>query len=321
MDATYHEIFVDDLDRALGGHSLQAHIPFKAWGDAYYVFGGSQAAQSALDYHAGEMEVLRGPDKQSAIWPPPANTVHVSPDRVNEGLPLLEIPLPGILGLRREHPDLALPIAPKVALALLALHHTKSTSALMLNMEMARSGFPFLPSSIAGLGSFDATEVAGPTIAGLLNVIGYGHDETVIQMLHRVQEQQVKITQHANAPWQRIMQHNPDVRDLFPKVADALVFNWTGANGFSQETLGSLQENVRVNYLYYRPKTGLTMDVGLGGKDGTDMIVSPTGAVWNESPELIYKLMAGFGRIATWLVDEKNWDRPVKDFPECLVDW
>ncbi|KAJ5985641.1 Nonribosomal peptide synthetases (NRPS) [Penicillium canescens] len=321
MDATYHQIFVDDLDLALGGHTVQAHVSFKAWSDAHYVLGSSQAAQPALDYHAGEMELLRWPDKQPAIWPSPASAVYVSPDRVNEGLPLLTIPLPGILGLRRAHPDLALPIAPKVALALLALHHTKTTSALMLNVEMARSGFPFLPSSIAGLGSFNAADVTGPTIAGILNVIGYDHDETVIEMLHRAQEQQIKITQHANAPWQRIMQQNSDIRDLFPKVADALVFNWTGANGFSQETLGNLQENVKISYLYYRPKTGLTMDVGLGGKDGTDMIVSPTGAIWNESPESIYKLMAGFGRIATWLVDERNWDRPVEDFPECLVDW
>ncbi|KAA8649573.1 hypothetical protein EYZ11_005808 [Aspergillus tanneri] len=321
MDATYHEIFADDLDGALSGHLPQPHTPFKAWSDAYYIFGSSPAAQPALDYHAGEMEVLCGPNKQPAVWPAPAPAVKASPDRVDEGLPVLEIPLPGILTLRRQYQDLTLPIVPKVALALLTLHHTKDTSALMLNMEMARYGFPFLPSSVAGLGSFRAADVVGPTIAGLLNAISYGHDESVIQMLLRVQEQQVKLTRHANAPWHRIMQQNPDIRDLFPKVADSLVFNWTGANGFAEDTLGRLHENMRIKYLFYRPKTGLVMDVGIGGKDGTAMVVSPTGAIWNESPESIHRLVAGFGRIATWLVDEKNWNRPVRDFSECLVDW
>ncbi|PWY79228.1 acetyl-CoA synthetase-like protein [Aspergillus heteromorphus CBS 117.55] len=316
MDATYHDIFAEDLDRALGGQTLEPHIPFKAWADTFYHMQYSPTAQPALDYHAGQMQVLK--THKPVTWPTPTPTLVVSPDRIDDDVPALKFDLSGLLALRRHHPDITPPTIPKAALSLLALYHTKHTQAILFNLEAARSGFPFLPPSVSELGSFNAADVAGPLVTGNIQAITYDPNETVLRLLQRMQEQQRLVTKHANAPWRRIMEKMPILADLYPEAADALLFNWTGANTFEESGTRQLYQNIQAPHIFFRPKTGLMVDAGLTGKDGTDLVVSMTGTIANTSGDCIDRLGEGFRRISTWLVAQENWGRPVKDFPECL---
>ncbi|PYH87689.1 acetyl-CoA synthetase-like protein [Aspergillus ellipticus CBS 707.79] len=323
MDATYYELFADDLDQALDGRPLRPHIPYKLWNDCQYLLQDSLAARPALDYHVGQMRRLTG--RNYALWPTPTPIVEIAPERINAGLPLLEFSLPTLMTLRHHHPTIMTPVVLKTALTLLALFHTKHNEVLLLNVEAARSSFPFMPSSLPRGSDLDGARVAGPTLTSNVELLTYNPNETVLDLLYRVQAQQRLNTKHAHTPWRRIMEKLPPVRELYPLVADHLIFNWTGASTFEEDSKKRLHQNIKLHQIFFRPKTGLMLDGGASGKDGTDFCISLTGAVANRSTEGIGRIGDGLRTITTWLTAQENWERPVRNFSDCLgvacTDW
>ncbi|OJJ67660.1 hypothetical protein ASPBRDRAFT_78350 [Aspergillus brasiliensis CBS 101740] len=316
MDATYHEIFEDDLEVALSGQPLRPHASYKAWNDSYYLLQDSLASRPAFEYHLSQMQHL--PDSPVALWPTPSRSLRVLSGQQSEGLYLLEFELPALMGMHQHHPTLMTSVVLKTALALLTVFHTKHSEMLVLNVEAARGRFPFLPSSFPREGPLDGARVAGPTLTGNVERIRFEPHETVLQLLYRAQAQQALITRYANAPWKRILQELPRMKELYPAVADHLIFNWTGTTTFKADEKRHLHEHIQRQEIFFQPTCGLMVDAGASGKDGTDLCVSLTGAVANNSPDWIHSIAQGLQAIATWLTLQQNWDRPVRFFSECL---
>ncbi|PWY71318.1 acetyl-CoA synthetase-like protein [Aspergillus eucalypticola CBS 122712] len=316
MDATYHEIFEDDLELALSGQPLRAHASYKAWNESYYLLQDALASRPAFEYHLSQMQQV--PDGPVALWPTPSRPLRTLSGQRSEGLYLLEFQLPALMSLHQHHPTLMTSVVLKTALALLAIFHTKHSEMLLLNVEAARGRFPFLPSSFPREGPLDGARVAGPTLTGNVERITYDPNETVLQLLYRAQAQQALITRYANAPWRRILEDLPRMKELYPAVADHLIFNWTGTTTFKADDKRRLHEHIQRQEIFFQPTCGLMVDAGASGKDGTDLCVSLTGAVANNSPDWIRDIAQGLQKITTWLTQEENWGRPVRFFSVCL---
>ncbi|KAI2816485.1 hypothetical protein CBS147321_5166 [Aspergillus niger] len=316
MDATYHEIFEDDLDLALSEQPLRAHASYKAWNESYYLLQDALASRPAFDYHLSQMQQV--PDGPVALWPTPNRSICSLAEQQSQGLYLLEFKLPALMSLHQHHPTLMTSVVLKTALALLTIFHTKHSEMLLLNVEAARGRFPFLPSSFPREGPLDGARVAGPTLTGNVERITFDPNETVMQLLYRAQAQQALITRHANAPWRRILQELPRMKELYPAVADHLIFNWTGTTTFKADDKRRLHAHIQRQEIFFQPTCGLMVDAGASGKDGTDLCVSLTGAVANNSPEWIRSIAQGLQAITMWLTEQENWERPVRFFSECL---
>ncbi|GKZ28259.1 putative NRPS-like protein biosynthetic cluster [Aspergillus brasiliensis] len=316
MDATYHEIFEDDLDLALGGLPLEQHIPYKAWTESYYLLQDSRAARAALEYHRTLTQSII--DKPIALWPTPSSSPILAPEHEDQGFFMFEFSLPTLLNLRDHHSALTTSVVFKSALALLTVFHTKHPQVLLLNIEAARSRFPFLPASVPGQAELNGSRVAGATLAGTIEHLHFNSKETVLDLLYRVQQQQIMITQYANAPWRELIAQEPRLRQLYADVANHVVFNWTGSTTFKADKKRRLHEHISRQQIFFRNTTGLMIDAGASGKDGIDFCITLTGAVANSSPDWIGDIARGLQRITTWLVQPENWERPVGAFRECL---
>ncbi|GKZ38572.1 putative NRPS-like protein biosynthetic cluster [Aspergillus brasiliensis] len=316
MDATYYEIFEDDIEVALSGKPLRPHASYKAWNESYYLLQDSLASRPAFEYHKSQMQQV--PDGPVALWPTPSRSLGALSGQQSEGLYLLEFQLPALMLMRQHHPTLMTSVVVKTALALLTVFHTKHSEMLLFNLEGARGRFPFLPSSFPREGLLDGARVAGPTLTGNVERISLEPHETVLQLLYRAQAQQFLITRYANAPWRRILQAVPRMKELYPAVADHLIFNWTGSTTFKVDEKKGLHEHIQRQEIFFKPTCGLMVDAGASGKDGTDLCLTLTGAVANNSPDWIRSIAQGLQAITTWLTQQQNWDRPVRSFSECL---
>ncbi|PYH85268.1 acetyl-CoA synthetase-like protein [Aspergillus uvarum CBS 121591] len=316
MDATYYELFEDDLDLALGGLPLNQPVPYKAWTESYYLLQDSKAGQPALEYHRSQVKSLV--EEPVALWPTPTASLLLASDQREQGQYQLEFSLPTLIALRDHHPTVTTAVTLKAALALLTTFHTKHPQALVCNIEAARGGFPFLPSSLPRGGQLDGARVAGPTLTGVIEKLRFNPEETVLQLLYRLQAQQLLITQHANAPWRALLSEMPRLRQLYPEVANHLVFNWTGTTTFKADEKKRMHERLSRQRLFFLSTTGLMIDAGASGKDGIDFCVWLTGAVANGSSPWVREIARGLQTITTWLVEPENWERPVGSFVECL---
>ncbi|PYH97878.1 acetyl-CoA synthetase-like protein [Aspergillus ellipticus CBS 707.79] len=318
VDSFHHTLFTHDLDLALSGQPLDQHTPYKAWADSYYLLQDSLAAKPALSYYIEQMRPLQ--NQPYALWPAPSSyNLSVSPECANDHLHFLEFSVPALQTLRSKHPDLTPLIVLKTALSLLTVFHTKHPNVLLLNLESARRQFPFLLPSITSHSGrlLDGSRVAGPTLTGSVELIPYHSHETVLELLYRLQDQQHLLTQHANAPWRQIMKHLPFMRELFPQVANHLIFNWTGSSTFKPDAK-KLPKYVAGEEIWFRATAGLAVDAGCKGKDGTELCVTMSGAIVNGSKDDLRDISEGFRRIATWLAQPENWDREAGLYREAL---
>ncbi|KAI9826481.1 MAG: hypothetical protein M1819_007330 [Sarea resinae] len=316
LDATYHNMFNEDLDIALSGMTLSPHTSYKAWADSYHSLRTSPSALGAVAYHMTHLRTLL--EHKHALWPLSTPTLTVAPERASIDGHFTTFSAPGILSLRRTHPALTATVVLKAATALLALYHTKHSHALFVNLEAARSHFPFIPTSLSAVGNFEAADVAGPTFNAVLNIVTIHPGETVLQFLHRMQGTQTDLIRHANAPWHEIArQIGPPAGDLLPQVADSLIFNWMPGLGAAAGGMNP-RAHMQVMQVCIRTKLGMLVNAGMGGKDGSQIVLHLQGALANTSTEGIQWVAEGLEKISTWLAEKDSWDQPVETFTECL---
>ncbi|KAH6659372.1 hypothetical protein BKA67DRAFT_529526 [Truncatella angustata] len=205
QDATSFRLFLDDLDQALSApmKDLVPHTDFKVWADLYSALRLSPAATASVNFHVNRLRDLHNHKK--AIYPPAkvarrANTD--SPDGLDYGFDA-----PGLTELRREHPSIAAAVVLKAAMALINVHRTDHSHAAFCNFEAGRRQFPFLPTAVQAMnpGSFEASDVNGPVMQGVCNLIEVPRNETAISLLSRLQTEQEGLTEHAHAPLQRVI--------------------------------------------------------------------------------------------------------------------
>jgi hypothetical protein len=214
--------------------------------------------------------------------------------------------------LRQTHRNITAPITMKAALALLNVHRTGHTHALFSNLEAARTTFPFVPKSMEN--QFEATDIAGPTIEAVINLIEIKPNESVLEFLYRMQDDQTNLTKYASAPLKDIMFALGNSGPMIPTVIQSQIFNWVpgmGTTGTNPYT------NMELLSAVVRPEVGLALNAGLGGKDSSTMFLHVRGDGLDMKA---FQFMAyDLEKITRWILNPEHWDKSIGGFGECLT--
>ena len=205
QDASSTRLFYEDLDRALSNTSkeLRPHVDYKAWADTFIALRDSPAATASVVYHVNRLSDLHL--HKQGLYPPapaPRQAITESPDGLDYGFDA-----PGLLDLKNTHPGIIAAVVLKAALSLVNVSRTGYTHALFNNFEAARTRFPFIPASLEALNpeGYEASDVNGPVMQGVCNLVEVLRSQTAIALLRRMQAQQTELTKHAHAPLRRII--------------------------------------------------------------------------------------------------------------------
>ncbi|KAL5361447.1 hypothetical protein BJX96DRAFT_185286 [Aspergillus floccosus] len=317
LDAVYHRYLNDCIDSALGRSPLPQSVCFNVWADSYHALRKSPRAEAAVEVH---MEYLHDIHEHvHALWPYPTHKLEVSPERADQDGHIVTFAAPSFVHLRERYPQVTAPVILKAALALLAISHTNHTHALFLNLEANRCTFPFLPPSLAAQTGLDAANVAGPTFSGVLNLIPFQPEQTVLDYLLHIQRVQTMLSAHANVPWYEVFRRlGLPAEAVLPRVAESLIFNWMP--GLGSAVFGDNPfRNMRVAQTHIRTKLGLLASAGCGGPNGSNIVLFLQGAIANCSSMWVGKIADEWRKIALWLAAEESWSMPIARFVDCLA--
>ena len=74
---------------------------------------------------------------------------------------------------------------------------------------------------------YEASDIAGQTIQIVTNLVEFNPGESVLDFLHRMQEDQDNLTKYASAPLKSIMSRLGDeTAQTLLEVSQSLLFNW-----------------------------------------------------------------------------------------------
>lgn len=233
-DASSMRLFYEDLNLALSDSSkeLRPHIDYKAWADSYIALRDSPAATASVSYHMKRLSGLHL--HKQALYPPapiPRQAITESPDRLDYGFDA-----PGLSDLKTSHPGIIAAVILKAALCLVNVSRTGYTHALLNNFEAARTRFPFVPASLEALNpeGYEASDVNGPVMQGVCNLVEVPHSETAIALLKRMQAEQTELTKHAHAPLRRVI--------------DTLNASGTGAGDMVRDVWFQIQHSIFLSH-------------------------------------------------------------------------
>ncbi|KAF2448804.1 acetyl-CoA synthetase-like protein [Karstenula rhodostoma CBS 690.94] len=318
-DASSMRLFFEDINRALlePARPLTPHIPYQLWSDIYHSLRNSPRATMEVNWHVKRLANIHLHRK--AVYPPahvPRQAIQTTPDGIDHAFDA-----PALLNLKRHHSHITASVVLKAAMALINVTRTKHTHALINNYEAARSSFPFWPDTLrhlpgpngSTLADLDASDVAGPTMNAVTNVISVDPAETALAFLTRLQEDQLALTAHAHVPWRRVIAaldalHPAEkAGDLFCDIHRAQFMTWVPG------VLGTY-ERLRVAAMGIRAALGLVFVAGLGGPEATMYGISLRWDVANYSAEEVRRFVGDTERAVLWLLEEGNWGRGLGEF-------
>jgi hypothetical protein len=315
IDASYGQIWFEDFDRALGSGvtQLPSHDDYKIWADSYFSLRHSPAGRAATKWHVNRLKNLSTHTK--AVYPHVVNRAPYDPalEASGEDGVQYNFEAPGIPVLRKEYRSITAPIVLKTALTLLNIHRTGHSHALFANLEAARTTFPFIPKALENTGQFEATDVAGPTIQSVINLIEFKPEESVVAFLSRMQEDQTNLTKYASAPWREIIAALGESGHLIQTITCNQIFNWVPGMG-SKGTDPFL--NFKLLNAVVRPQVGLAINAGLGGADSSTIFLHLRGDAMDQSE--FTQMCQDLERITRWIVEKEHWDTPIGRFVECF---
>lgn len=310
LDKTSHQSFLQDLDLALGGKAISRHVSHKKWADTYHTLRRSPVAETAISFHSEYLKDL--PKHCHAIWPHSTSELIVSAERAAIDGHVLGFPVPSLVNLCNSHPHIKPVVVTKSALALLAISRTNHSHAFFVSLEAARSRFPFVPDQEDPA---DAIDVAGPTFNGVMNLVAFQPEETVLDFLNRMQQDQNNLTSYVNVPWHEVLPRIGCREDTISRAADSLIFNWMP--GLAALAEGGSFRNMKMTQLHIRAKLGMLANAGLSA-DGKEMVILLQGAVANQSSLWIQRIGEEWKRIILWLSAETSWNSPVNGFVKAM---
>lgn len=255
---------------------------------------------------------------------PPARVPRLANIDCSDGLDY-SFDIPDLVEFKRHHPHITGSVIFKAAMALVNVARTKHTHALFANLEAARSSMPFWPDTFrhinstngTSLADLDASDVSGPTMNGVINLIPVEKSEKVLAFLKRIQSEQTELTKHAHAPWRHIIKALNDLHpgqnagEMLPDTMRAQFLSWVP--GFLGE-----HEKIRVVRMAIRTAQGLVIVASLGGEKGTEYTVTLRWDVANYSAGEVKAFIKDLETAVRWLLEEYNWERPVG---VCLGLW
>lgn len=307
VDASYGLLFFEDFDQALGGTTLVEHVDYKTWANSYYALRTSFDAKVATDWHVDRLKNLH--EHAKALFPPNG----LGPIQTEEDGFRYSFSAPGIPALREKYGHITAPVVLKAANVLLNIHYTGHTHALFANLEAARTRFPFVPKALEYLDGqgYEASDVAGPTIQMVTNLVQYKPDEMVLELLERMQDDQNNLTKYASAPLGEIISSLGDAGPMVLESLKAQIFNWvpgmgsTGSNPYSHfEMVGAV----------VRPEIRLAINAGMGGSASDTVFLHLRSGVLRT--EQLPRIARDMSKITLWLTE--NLDSAVAGFRENL---
>ena len=219
--------FFEDLDNTLNlvnkDEKLPTRTPYKLWADNYFLHRSSVHAKVSLNYHTDRLKLLPRhvaslfPKIQDARLPTSGQThkgaVHsiasaATPVKAAKSSPnestLARIPCPQLSSFCRTH-NVAAAVVVKASIAILNTLHTRQSHAVFGNIQAGRS-WPFQEDWIAERLP-NPIDVAGPTLANVINLVEINPEEAVLDLLKRMQMEQNLLTKHSHAPLGELRQH------------------------------------------------------------------------------------------------------------------
>ncbi|KAL8698938.1 MAG: hypothetical protein Q9224_001626 [Gallowayella concinna] len=315
QDAFSLRLFYEDLDLALSDTSkqLRPHVEYKAWADSFIALRDSPAATASVFYHVKRLSGLHL--HKQALYPPapiPRQAITESPDGLDFGFDA-----PGLLDLKTSHPGIIAAVVLKAALCLVNVSRTGYTHALLNNFEAGRSRFPFIPASLEELNpeGYEASDVNGPVMQGVCNLVEVPRSHTAIALLRRLQAEQTELTKHAHAPLRRIIDtlnaSGNGAGDMMVETHRTQFLTWVP--GFLGE-----YERLKVVQIAIRCVAGLVVVAGIGGPAATTYMLSMRWDVANYSRIKTQQFVEDVKGAILWLTAKENWDVPVSVFLEQL---
>jgi hypothetical protein len=311
VDASTGLIFAADMDKALSSTApLPEHVEYKLWADSYYNQRTSAEAQAATQWH---VKRLTGLEKhRKALWQPfqmprEANEYTLS-DAAWANSVFYEFKAPSIGAFRRKHPQLSAVAVIKAALVLLNIHRSGHTHAVFANFEAARNTFPFLSTVV------EATDVSGPTIQTVINLIEFLPAETVLSLIERVQADQTGLTKHAAAPLGEIMAGlGEEAGAMVPEIFGHHLFNWTPGLG---TTGTNPNHHFEMLDAVVKPRIGLSWNAALGGPDSDTIFLVVRGSGF--SRDGYQQIAVDLKRLTLWLLEPENWTCAAGEYEAAL---
>lgn len=329
IDATFvMQLVMDDLDRAfaLAAKSsvsadimtqLPTHIDYKVWADSYYNLRTSSEARAATKWHVKRLKSIADHVKVDKVLPPWSGAPRgTDPIRCSAELPDVD-------KLRSEHPHITPMVLVKAAVALMEVERTGYTHAVFHNLEAARTNFPFMTQMMLerAPGLFEGTDVGGPTFQTVFNVVEVDRsaEETVLEFLERMQEDQTGLTKHASAPLKEIVKEMERVRpgagNIVPKLINTPLLNWLP--GLTPGLGPNPYSHMKMVHAAIRPASSFVYEAGFGGENNLTLTLNMYGAKLGDEEEatLVGKKTVA---ITKWLVTKGNWNIPVSGFTDSL---
>jgi hypothetical protein len=291
---------------------LVPHPDYKLWADSYFSLRTSPEARRAVKWHHNRLKSLG--THRKALWPatPPREPYDDAAATGSDGVQY-SFEAAGIKAFRKEHRNVTAPMFLKAALALVNTLKTDYTHALFSNLEASRTAYPFITKAMAESGQYEATEVAGPTIQSVINLVEIKRDETVAAFLSRMQEDQTNLTRYASAPWRDLMSTLGDAGHMLPDVTQAQVYNWVPGMG---TTGTNPYNNFEMLSAVVRPQVGVAVNAGLGGPEGRTLFMHVRGDSLSDVEML--DMAKQLEAVTTWLVNRSNWEAHVSGFRAAL---
>ncbi|KAK6214112.1 putative NRPS-like protein biosynthetic cluster [Pestalotiopsis sp. IQ-011] len=317
VDASTGLIWRADFDKSFDGSpALSEHVDYKLWADSYFNQRTTAEARAAVRWHARRLKGIR--QHREALWPPyvmPNDAGEYTVAGYDEDALHYSFEAPEILAFRQQHPKITATVVAKTAFALFLANRTGHSHAMFANYEAARTTFPFLPRAVEATGQFEATDVSGPTMQAVANVVEVRPEETALEFLQRMQQGQLDLTAHAAAPLRQIMAALEGDGDggMIPEIIGHCSFNWVpgmGAYGTNpNQTFESLSAVVRV-------RQGLSSNFGLGGPEGSTFFIDLRTVHFDMDG--LRQVGGEIEKITKWLLARENWDAAVGGYTAAL---
>jgi hypothetical protein len=316
-DVSSQRLFLEDLELALKWpeRALKPHIDYKAWCDSFAAMRMSPEATAAVNYH---VKRLKGIHKHAkGLYPKapaPGASITTSPDGLD-----YSFDVQGLRDLQKVDSTIIAAVVLKAAMAIVDVNRTGYTHALFNNFEASRKRFPFIPEGLEALNPdvFQASDVNGPVMQGVCNLVSVDPNESIIQYLHRLQMDQRELSVYADAPLKRVIDElNADGSgdgDMAVEVHRTQFISWVP--GFLGE-----YENIDVAQLAIRCDAGLVVVAGLGGPTGTMLIMTTRWDVANYTRELTRAYLKHIELTMLWMIDKHNFDKPVADLLSYIAE-